>query len=195
MTEHYALNDISSADFPRLEEAGFRLATFDLDSTIIGYGEKNLTPNRIEFFQNFGRTGILAAIISNPFSEARTERVRRIADEISDVMGRKCLSIVPDDVSGKKKPAPDMFIRALDTTGVSPESAVHFGDQVRTDNIGAKRANYRAAVTVAPMGQGDHPLVKALNRPLVEPILRKKYSLPPKVSEFPTSLPDSIYQE
>lgn len=43
------------------------------------------------------------------------------------------------------KPAPDMFLRASEELGVSPESILHVGDNARTDIEGARNAGYKTA--------------------------------------------------
>jgi predicted HAD superfamily phosphohydrolase YqeG len=189
ITEVYSLDDIKHLDLPGLCEADFQITTFDLDKTIIGQEETELPKDRQDFFRGLGQTALQVAIVSNAFGK-RVDRVRRIADQVSEITGRECLSVVPDDVEGIKKPHPEMLIHALTLAGIkSPYYAMHIGDQVRSDVKAAEGAGFRAAVLVKPMGEGDDPFVKFLGRPFVEPTLRRQRSLPGNVDDFPVALP------
>jgi len=52
-------------------------------------------------------------------------------------------SYLAEDV-GAAKPAPDMFMAALERTGVSPEQTVHIGDDPHHDIHGAKEVGIRS---------------------------------------------------
>lgn len=196
-TDVYPLSDVTKVDLQRLYNAGFRLVTFDLDKTLAGQEELDLIPNRKLFFRTLGSIGLhgfQTAVVSNA-SGARINRVRAIANDIGQLTGRECISVVPSDVDGQKKPSPEMFRYALYRSGIEhPQWAIHFGDQVRSDVVGAERANFRAAVAVRPMGEGDDLAVRLIGRPFVEPPLRLSYSLPLRTSDFPDYLPDSAYR-
>ena len=194
ITEVYTLDDITHIIPAALDAAGFELLTMDLDKTLMGQFETQLPDDRIDFFKKVGRSGLEVALLSNAHDE-RISRVRYVASEIGKIVGRECLSLVPDDVCGNKKPNPDMFISALEWYGNgTPSLAIHVGDQVRSDVIAAERAGYRAAVLVSPMGEGDDPFVKFLGRPFVEPFLRRQRSLPDNVNNFPVALPVEAYR-
>jgi len=64
---------------------------------------------------------------------------------LHDVLTRLELSPLLDGVLtsaevGERKPAPAIFARALVAAGVSPAAAVHVGDSVREDVVGARAA-------------------------------------------------------
>ncbi len=193
-TEVYALNDVINVDVDRLCEAGFQLATFDMDKTLVGQTETELSSERQEMFKKFGEVGIQVAIISNAYGE-RVDRVKSIAHQISELTTDRCHSYTPAEVMNNKKPHPAMFLKALCIAGITetPSMAIHFGDQVRADVVGAEYAKYRAAVVVAPTGEGDDPFVR-MGRIFVEPYLRHVRSLPNTIDDFPSSLPDIAYR-
>jgi FMN phosphatase YigB (HAD superfamily) len=88
-----------------------------------------------------------------------------------------------------------MFTYALYKAGIDmPLWAIHAGDQVRSDVVGAERAGYRAAVVTRPVGKGDDPFVRLFGRPFFEPVLRYQRSLPILSRNFPDALPDYAYR-
>ena len=194
-TKVYAVSNITKIDVTRLyNEAGFRIITIDLDKTITGQYDLDLSAEIELFFKKLGEIGFSIALISNAFG-ARVERVRYFAEYISKISGVKCHGFVPADVNNKKKPHTEMFISALQMANIdTPLKAIHFGDQLRTDVIGAELAGYRVVVAVKPMGKGDNLVVKLLGRPFIEPLLRRNRSLPNRVKNFPEYLPDEIYK-
>jgi putative hydrolase of the HAD superfamily len=64
---------------------------------------------------------------------------------------------------GVEKPDPRIFQKALDTFGVGPERALHLGDSIATDVLGARAAGIRVAL-IDPYG---HCEGRALDVPRV----------------------------
>ena len=85
-TEVYALSDVTNIDVPRLYEAGFQIATFDLDKTLVGQYEIELPNDRQELFRKFGEVGIKIALISNAHGP-RISRVLAFSHHISECIG------------------------------------------------------------------------------------------------------------
>lgn len=194
-TKVYAVSTITNIDVARLyDEAGFRIITIDLDKTITGQYDLELSIEMELLFKRLGEVGFNIALISNAFG-SRVDRVRYFAEYISKISGIRCYSFVPADVDNKKKPHPEMFVRALQKANIdSPLKAIHFGDQLRTDVVGAELAGFRVVVAVKPMGIGDNLVVKLFGRPFIEPLLRRNRALPNRVRNFPEYLPEEIYQ-
>ncbi|NTW62258.1 HAD hydrolase-like protein [Candidatus Saccharibacteria bacterium] len=193
VTKTYALDDIQNLDFPRLYESGFKVLSSDLDRTLLGQYDEDIISAREDMFRRIGDTDLEFALVSNAHGE-RIKRVRRVANIIGEMIGRECICVVPDDVDGRKKPHADMLMFALQSIGIyKPHCALHVGDQIRSDVKAAEAAGFRVAVAVKPMGEGDDPIVRAIGRPLIEPLLRSKHGLPLKLDDFPGSLPDEAY--
>ena len=100
---------------------------------------------------------LLEALRFSAFPDAREaiEAVRRLPARVlvvsnwdvslEDVLARLQLAPLLDGVvtsarAGARKPSEAIFVRALQLAGVAPERAVHVGDSVAEDIVGARRA-------------------------------------------------------
>jgi putative hydrolase of the HAD superfamily len=119
---------------------------------------------------------LLAALHFRAFPDARPalqaarERGLRVVVasnwdvSLHDVLARLGLDawltgIVTSAEAGARKPAPDVFARALEIAGVGAAEAVHVGDSFDEDVLGARRAGIAAVLIVradaAPGVHGD----------------------------------------
>jgi len=96
--------------------------------------------NHIEFYshtpialQNLKRQGHYVSIVSTKLKERIEEALNRdgISDLVDDVVGGGCVA--------KNKPHPEGLLRAMKTSGISPEETVYIGDSV-SDGECARRA-------------------------------------------------------
>jgi putative hydrolase of the HAD superfamily len=97
------------------------------------------------------------AIVSN--SDGTVERLLR-----GHGIGDDMVAILDSHVVGIEKPDPRIFEMVLVEIGVSPDNAVHVGDSVRFDVVGARNAGVRP-VHMDPFGfcdETDHDHITAL---------------------------------
>lgn len=176
------LNPIDSEHF-RDVFAQFDGVTWDLDKTLVGQHEDTLPPAHSEVMLALNALGKRQGLISNASSEHRTSRVLRIADGLSNLLGREIAVVTSRMVGGKKKPLRPAFDKMANNLGLENEQLCHVGDQLLKDVLGANRAGYGGSVLVAPYGLGDDPGVKYLQRP-VEALLRPALGLPLLSKDF-----------
>lgn len=65
-----------------------------------------------------------------------------------------------------RKPRPAMLLKAIEQSGLSAKQVAMVGDKLSADVLAAKRARVAKVAWVNPLGDADHPLDKALRRPL-----------------------------
>ena len=82
------------------------------------------------------------------------------------------------------KPNRALFDNTAAELGIAAARICHGGGQILKDIYGAHRAGYGGTVLVAPYGEGDHPGVRYLQRPL-EALLRPALGLPFLTRDFP----------
>jgi putative hydrolase of the HAD superfamily len=86
---------------------------------------------------------------------------------LEDVLARLQLAPLLDGVvtsarAGARKPSAAIFVRALEVAGVAPERAVHVGDSVEEDIIGARRAGIEP-ILVSRDGHEGPPGVRTIS--------------------------------
>jgi len=100
-------------------------------------------PTAVDALKRLYRTGVALAVVSN--SDGTVERLLR--DNGVCQVGKgdgTCVSVVVDSGAvGSEKPEPGIFTHALDVLGVEPDRAVHVGDMVHADVVGARAAGVR----------------------------------------------------
>jgi putative hydrolase of the HAD superfamily len=70
--------------------------------------------------------------------------------------------VVTSARAGARKPSAAIFVRALEVAGVAPERAVHVGDSVEEDIIGARRAGIEP-ILVSRDGHEGPPGVRTIS--------------------------------
>ncbi|KAI5123938.1 hypothetical protein M0805_006353 [Coniferiporia weirii] len=91
--------------------------------------------------------GIITALVSN--TDSRTVRV------LDDLGALSHLDhVLVSESEGIEKPQPEIFLRACTLAGVLPEQAIHVGDELECDYLGASRAGLHAFLLCRPPDDG-----------------------------------------
>jgi putative hydrolase of the HAD superfamily len=100
-------------------------------------------PSAVEALERLADTGVALAVVSN--SDGTVERLLRDNGVCQVGPGAgTCVAVVVDShVVGSEKPDPAIFAYALDVLGVEPARAIHLGDAVHADVVGARAAGVR----------------------------------------------------
>jgi len=92
-----------------------------------------------------GERGIKRGVCSNaPFPPEMMRRQVR-SNGIADLVD----AIVFSSETGRRKPAPDLYLTALEAIGTAPEDTLFVGDRVREDYEGPRAVGMRAVVVTA----------------------------------------------
>ena len=119
--------DLRPAD---LRAEGVRMIFADLDNTLARYGQREPSPELIEWKDELSDAGIRLFIVSNNRKPTR-------AAEFSTALGI-------DFIGHAGKPKRAGFLQALERTGFTTEETVMIGDQIFTDMLGANNAGIRS---------------------------------------------------
>jgi putative hydrolase of the HAD superfamily len=122
-------------------------------------------PAAVQALERLRQTRVALAVVSN--SDGTVERLLRDNGvcQVGEGAGT-CVSVVVDSGAvGSEKPDPAIFVHALDVLGVDPDRAVHVGDMVHADVLGARAAGVRPLhldpYAFCPLD--DHEHVSSLN--------------------------------
>ncbi len=92
-----------------------------------------------------GERGIKRGVCSNaPFPPEMMRRQVR-SNGIADLVD----AIVFSSETGRRKPAPDLYLAALEAIGTAPQQTLFVGDRVREDYEGPRAVGMRAVVVTA----------------------------------------------
>jgi HAD superfamily phosphatase (TIGR01668 family) len=127
---------LSKVSLDELASRGITGIIVDLDNTLVGYGQDELTDECSAWIAQAKARGFAIVLLSNNF----TGRVGRISEALG----------VPA-ISSALKPLPWAFARALRVLGTPREKTTVVGDQLFTDVLGAKLLGLHSILT--------HPLV------------------------------------
>lgn len=113
-----------------------------------------LAPDALETLGRLRARGLRTAVASNapfpPESMHRQVRASGIADHVD--------AVVFSSEIGRRKPAPELYLAALDRIGAAPADALYVGDRVVEDHDGPVRLGMRAVICTAlarrPVGDG-----------------------------------------
>jgi uncharacterized protein len=123
---------LSDVSLDALSAAGIAGIVVDLDNTLVGYGEEQLSVDDARWIAAALQRGFRICLVSNNF----TGRVARVASELG----------VPA-ISSALKPLPRAFEQALRVLGTPKRRTVVVGDQLFTDVLGAKLVGIRCILT------------------------------------------------
>jgi HAD superfamily hydrolase (TIGR01509 family) len=120
-----------------------------------------LAPGALETLEALHDRGLRTAVASNapfpPDMMRRQARLTGIADRVD--------AVVFSSEVGRRKPAPELYLAALDRLHVPPSEALYVGDRVVEDYDGPRRLGMRAVVCTAlarrPVGR-DVPTIARL---------------------------------
>jgi putative hydrolase of the HAD superfamily len=102
-------------------------------------------PDALQVLSWLGTHGIKRAVCSNaPFPP---EMMRRQVD--ANGVGEVVDAVVFSSEVGRRKPAPEVYLAALDAIGVEPRHAIFVGDRVREDYEGPLALGMRAVIFTA----------------------------------------------
>jgi HAD superfamily hydrolase (TIGR01662 family) len=125
-----------------------------------------ITPGAAEAVHELRTGGLTLAVVSNT-GRTPGRVVRRFLEDAGLLPSFDVL--VFSDEAGIRKPAPAIFRRVLDQTGVAPSESVHVGDDAVTDVTGAQAVGMRAIHYVpdpaAPGAAADGVLRQFLDLP------------------------------
>lgn len=114
------LHDVSHEE---LEAAGIRGLILDLDNTLVGFRESELTREHLDWVARAHDRGFRIVMLSNNFSE----RVKRLAAQLD-------VACFPNAL----KPLPFGFLRAKKRLRMRRREIAVVGDQLFTDVLGGK---------------------------------------------------------
>lgn len=104
-----------------------------------------LDPDALQLLSWLGVHGIKRAVCSNaPFPP---EMMRRQVD--TNGVGEVVDAVVFSSEVGRRKPAPEVYLAALNAIGVEPRDALFVGDRVREDYEGPRALGMRAVIFTA----------------------------------------------
>ncbi|MFD3448957.1 HAD family hydrolase [Microbacteriaceae bacterium 4G12] len=94
--------------------------------------------NMEQVLQELKNKGLLLGMITNGFTEFQLQNIRALGIE------KYMDTILVSEQEGMKKPQAEIFMRALERLGVSPEESIYIGDHPENDVIGARQAGMKA---------------------------------------------------
>jgi HAD superfamily phosphatase (TIGR01668 family) len=142
--------------YQNLKEQGVKSLFFDLDNTIIGYDENELSKKHLDFFKKLSKN-FNVLIISN-------SNYKRVYHAVKE-------SGLPF-IWYAKKPLKFGFKKALKMIGTSKDESVLIGDQLMTDIFGANRMGLKAILVQSVKRKSDRKITQ-FNRKIERIILKK----------------------
>jgi len=136
------LHDVSLAE---LAQAGIRGLIIDLDNTLLGFRETELTAEHCAWIAEAQDRGFVICMVSNNFGP----RARSIAGQLK-------IGCVPNAL----KPLPFGFMRALKHLGLPRKQVAVVGDQLFTDVLGAKLCGNLYTILTEPIETHDFPITR-----------------------------------
>lgn len=167
-----------------LLDQGFKAVSLDVDKTFMGQHDMELSGDVQEKFIEIDEAGIKFALTSNAPKSHRHERVVEIGRRIGEVIHSEVVISTSFKLSAPGKPNRALFDNTVAELCIPAVRICHLGDQILKDVYGAKKAGYGGTVLVAPYGEGDHPGVRFVQRP-IEALLRPALGLPFFTRNFP----------
>jgi putative hydrolase of the HAD superfamily len=123
-----------------------------------------LVPGSLDALRALAATGLPLAIVSNSDGTLEARLAEEGICQVGPGRGVPMAVVIDSRAVGRAKPDPAIFDIALRATGVAPEAALHVGDAVGADVVGALAAGVRP-VHLDPYGfctDGSHPHLRAL---------------------------------
>jgi HAD superfamily hydrolase (TIGR01509 family) len=104
-----------------------------------------LAPDALEALEGVRRRGLLSAVVSNaPFPPELMHRQARLSG-----IAERVDAVVFSSEIGRRKPAPELYLAALERLGVAPAGALFVGDRVLEDYDGPRRLGMYAVLCTA----------------------------------------------
>lgn len=119
-----------------------------------------LAPDALETLDRLRSRGLRTAVASNaPFPPEMLHRQLRV----NGIAERVDAAVFSSEV-GRRKPAPELYLAALDRIGVPPDGALYVGDRVVEDYEGPRRIGMRAVLCAALARRPFEPGVPTISR-------------------------------
>lgn len=135
LTPDFYIDEIRKIRLEELKQWGVKGVIFDLDNTIVPWGEDTLSEEIIEWITCLKAAGYRLCLVSNSLHT----RVNSIAA----ILG-------VDAVPAAAKPRKKAFLQAMAKLQLNPAAVVVIGDQLFTDILGGKRLGLKT-VLVKPL--------------------------------------------
>jgi putative hydrolase of the HAD superfamily len=117
-----------------------------------------VVPGALSLLDRLRGRGLLTGICSNaPFPPEMMERQVR-----GTGIGERMDAVVFSSAIGRRKPAPEPYLAAVDELGLPPEAVLFVGDRVREDYEGPLAVGMRAVVCTALARTAPPPGVPAI---------------------------------
>lgn len=129
-----------------LHDSDVEAIIFDIDQTIVPYGETKVPEDIRELIRRLQSKFRLCFLSNFPHTHDRIQRIHTIEKQT----GIKAI------FSSRRKPSPAAFHRALKYLNSEPERTMMVGDRVLTDMIGANQIGLKT-VLVAPLDKKTDP--------------------------------------
>lgn len=152
----YYFNSILEIPYQSLKEQGVSTLFFDLDNTIIGYDENELTPSQIDFFKELSKS-FKVLIISNSGYK-----------RVSTALSKTTLPFIHHAF----KPFKRGFRKAIKKIDSKKDEIVVIGDQLLTDIYGSHRIGLKNSLVKSVKRTSDRFVTK-INRMLERIVLKK----------------------
>ena len=116
---------IFSIDYSRLQEAGIKLISFDIDDTIVALEGNSIDKATVTLFEKLKMMGFFLVIISNNISD---KRVKHFSEQLGI-----------DGIANADKPSLDCFRMILDkyekkyNERITPANMAHIGNSILSD--------------------------------------------------------------
>jgi hypothetical protein len=140
---------IAEIDPTALQRKGIQAVIFDIDQTLTRHHEPKLHESIEESFQRI-KSRMKVCAISNYAGIRADDRQGHQADAVERVLGVKVIR------GEKKKPSPELYVKALAYLQSKPRETAMVGDRIFTDVLGAKRLNLYT-VLVHPLDPTGDP--------------------------------------
>ena len=115
-------------------------------------------PDALQVLSWLGAHGIKRAVCSNaPFPP---EMMRRQVD--TNGVGEVVDAVVFSSEVGRRKPAPEVYLAALNAIGVEPRDALFVGDRLREDYEGPRALGMRAVIFTAHAEEPPPPGIPSI---------------------------------
>lgn len=131
------------------------------------YESYRLYPDAVPAIQELKESGLVVGLISNFEGWLEGMLIEMEVAHLFEVM-------VVSGVEGVEKPAPEIFLAALERTGSRPDRSVYIGDHPRIDVEGAEAVGMRGILIDREGRYPDHPGTRVKTLSEVPPLLRRK---------------------
>jgi putative hydrolase of the HAD superfamily len=123
-------------------------------------GAVHLAPDALDTLERLRRRGLRTAVASNaPFPPEFMHR--QVA---ATGIRERVDAVVFSSEIGRRKPAPELYLAALERVGAAPDEALYVGDRVVEDYEGPRRVGMRAVLCTALAGRPAPAGVPAIPR-------------------------------